>query len=67
MPMVTSRRTRIDASHSRIGATTLALFFVPLFYFLVISLKARLMGTKAGEVGGGASAATAPGAKREDG
>lgn len=43
-----------------VGATTLALFFVPLFYYLIGSLSAKLSGqaavAKKAEKGGGGRA-----------
>ena len=52
MPLVLATGAGAAARHSigtgiiggMIGATTLALFFVPLFYFLIQSLKERFAG-----------------------
>ncbi len=52
MPLVLASGAGAAARHSigtgiiggMIGATTLALFFVPLFYYLIISIKQRLSG-----------------------
>ena len=55
MPLVLASGAGAAARHSigtgiiggMIGATSLALFFVPLFYYLVISVKERFSGSKA--------------------
>lgn len=56
IPLVIASGAGANARHSigtgvlggMIGATTLALFFVPLFYFLVVSMTDRLTGRRAG-------------------
>jgi hypothetical protein len=47
-----------------VGATTLALFFVPLFYYLIRSATERLSRRKTAQ--GGGSVAAAPSAPREE-
>lgn len=67
MPLVLATGAGAAARHSigtgiiggMIGATTLALFFVPLFYYLIITLKERLSG---GRPPGEATPARQPGA-----
>jgi len=54
MPLVLASGAGAAARHSigtgiiggMIGATTLALFFVPLFYYLIITAKEKLSGKK---------------------
>ena len=58
MPLVLASGAGAAARHSigtgiiggMIGATTLALFFVPLFYYLVLSVKERFAGNKAAQI-----------------
>jgi multidrug efflux pump len=55
MPLVLASGAGASARHSigtgiiggMVGATTLALFFVPLFYYLIISMKERVSGRAA--------------------
>jgi multidrug efflux pump len=57
MPLVLASGAGASARHSigtgiiggMIGATTLALFFVPLFYYLIITLKERISGERPGQ------------------
>jgi len=54
MPLVLATGAGAAARHSigtgiiggMIGATTLALFFVPLFYYLIITIKEKTSGKK---------------------
>ncbi len=56
MPLVLATGAGAAARHSigtgiiggMIGATTLALFFVPLFYFIITSIKEKVSGEKSG-------------------
>ena len=60
MPLVLAAGAGANARHSigtgiiggMVGATTLALFFVPLFYYLITSLKQRLSKTPVAETDG---------------
>jgi multidrug efflux pump len=70
MPLVLATGAGANARHSigtgiiggMVGATTLALFFVPLFYYLIRSTTERLSKRKTAE--GGGAVAAAPSAPR---
>jgi multidrug efflux pump len=72
MPLVLASGAGANARHSigtgiiggMVGATTLALFFVPLFYYLIRSTTERLSRRKTAQ--GEGSVATAPSAPREE-
>jgi multidrug efflux pump len=72
MPLVLASGAGANARHSigtgiiggMVGATTLALFFVPLFYYLIRSATERLSRRKTAQ--GGGSVAAAPSAPREE-
>jgi multidrug efflux pump len=74
MPLVLATGAGANARHSigtgiiggMIGATTLALFFVPLFYYLIQVMNERLGRKAAEQTAGGATTEEAPSAKRED-
>ncbi|UCE88967.1 MAG: efflux RND transporter permease subunit, partial [Pseudomonadota bacterium] len=73
MPLVLASGAGASARHSigtgiiggMVGATTLALFFVPLFYYLVQKIKAHFAGGAAQPAGAAAGVSPAPSAKRE--
>ncbi len=72
MPLVLASGAGAKARHSigtgiiggMVAATTLALFFVPLFYYLIVTFSTRMSGAKTST--GGQGPATAPNAGRED-
>ena len=69
MPLVLATGAGAAARHSigtgiiggMIGATTLALFFVPLFYFIITSIKEKVSGKKPEKPGGTSPEKTAAG------
>ncbi len=73
MPLVLATGAGANARHSigtgiiggMIGATTLALFFVPLFYYLIALMNERL-GKKPAAQTAGSGVTDTPSAKRED-